>query len=304
MKKFNYLALLVIFCLPFANQLVADDDDDDDIRYFQDHAPPFEFVFGNRIDTHLENKLRKNGDLKGYFYIRWEDADEDGVVDIDPVNGLPRARHCNANTDPSVCFAGWKVKGKPCIPAYNQCAAAFIYHAKDHPYWLIGESATIDSDGDGYAGPGLEDDMGRLKGNRTVLPQPFGTGHYHWLTEGTTADGVDFPSSLNPSYPAVLPVDLAPGVIDSPLEQTLGVAIDVPDDCNVPMAGALAPPGVVCPGYFLQIKAIETFSFHHGGEWMPVRPGIDIETHHNILSSYQAVVLTDAGGGDDGEGHH
>ncbi len=53
-------------------------------------------------------------------------------------------------------------------------------------------------------------------------------------------------------------------------------------DCNVPMAGALDPapgtsgelnpvPGQVCPGYFLQIKAIKTFSFRHGGEWIPVR---------------------------------
>ncbi|MEA2079170.1 MAG: hypothetical protein U9P00_04805, partial [Pseudomonadota bacterium] len=57
------------------------------------HAPPFDFLFGNHIDTHQENKLKLYGSgnpesLTGKFYIISVDEDADGNTDIDSVSGL------------------------------------------------------------------------------------------------------------------------------------------------------------------------------------------------------------------------
>jgi hypothetical protein len=46
--------------------------------------------------------------------------------------------------------------------------------------------------------------------------------------------------------------------------------------------------GAVCPGYFLELMAIDKFAFEHGGERILVGPGIDIRTHLNILASVPA----------------
>ena len=91
----------------------------------------------------------------------------------------------------------------------------------------------------------------------------------HWLTEGADHEGTFLPSSL------------------AEVEALFGVDITVPDECNVSMASALTP-GVVCPGYFLQIQATETFAFHHGGEDIAVSPGIDNRTHLNLVTSIPA----------------
>jgi len=55
----------------------------------------------------------------------------------------------------------------------------------------------------------------------------------------------------------------------------------------VSVAKALTP-GVICPGYFLEIQATETFAFKHGGELIPVRPGTDNRTHLNLVTSVPA----------------
>jgi hypothetical protein len=52
--------------------------------------------------------------------------------------------------------------------------------------------------------------------------------------------------------------------------------------------------GVECPGYFLQLTAKKPFgykvwAFHHGGENLVVRPGIDNKTHLNLLTSYRSL---------------
>jgi hypothetical protein len=88
--------------------------------------------------------------------------------------------------------------------------------------------------------------------DRTEIPQPGAYAHFHWITEDST--------------------DPRP----------------VPDPgCNVEMAMDLVP-GAVCPGYFLELLAIRSFAFEHGGQQIPVDPGIDIATHVNIVSSVEA----------------
>jgi hypothetical protein len=44
-----------------------------------------------------------------------------------------------------------------------------------------------------------------------------------------------------------------------------------------------------CPGWFLQLEALQNFAFEHGGEIIPVYKGIDNVTHVNIVTNYQAV---------------
>ena len=103
-----------------------------------------------------------------------------------------------------------------------------------------------------------------------MIPQPGSNTHLHWLTEGTEHNGVLLPSSLEA------------------VERLFGVDINVPTECNVDVASKLTS-GVICPGYFLQIRAIENFVFRHGGELMKVRKGIDNRTHLNLLSSYRSL---------------
>ena len=94
--------------------------------------------------------------------------------------------------------------------------------------------------------------------NRVDIPQPGSFTHFHWIGEDST----------DPR---------APG--------------DVPYQCDVDMAGELDnnAENVVCPGWFLQIKAVEKFAFQHGNEVVPVRPGIDNATHLNLVTNYDVV---------------
>ena len=211
------------------------------------HEAPYNFLFGNHIDTHQETKLKmKRGQpvsLKGFFYIIF-------TGEIDPVSGLPIARHPRGaaqneacgdgndddfyrdfdNDDESIeCIVGWKMKG-------IIGEAKFLYHAgvngNDHPVWMV---------------------------NRVDIPQPGSYTHFHWI-------GAD---SNDPRAPSEVPVE-----------------------CDVDMAGQLDnnAEDIVCPGWFLQIKAVEKFAFKHGNEVVPVRPGIDNATHLNLVTNY-AVVL-------------
>jgi hypothetical protein len=43
--------------------------------------------------------------------------------------------------------------------------------------------------------------------------------------------------------------------------------------------------GAVCPGYFLELFAIDAFAFEHEGQRILVDPGLDIATHVNIVTS-------------------
>jgi len=197
------------------------------------HAPPKDFLFGNHIDTHQENKLKIDKDnnpkkLRGSFYVIFTDT-------IDPVSGLPVARHPrgesegeDCNDKATGCVVGWSMTGVP-------GEAKFLYHSgingNDHPVWMV---------------------------NRVDIPQPGSFTHFHWI-------------GLDSNDPRAL--------------------TEVPFACDVDMAGELEKDAVnaTCPGWFLKIRAVREFAFDHGGEMVPVRPGIDNATHLNLVTNYEEV---------------
>ena len=212
------------------------------------HDAPYDFLFGNHIDTHQETKLIINHGqpkrLKGFFYIIF-------TGEIDPLSGLPIARHprgaaenevCGDDNDDEFydefedegdgieCIVGWIMKGKPGV-------AKFSYHegvnGNDHPVWMV---------------------------NRTQIPQPGSYTHFHWITT-TSSD----PRAA--MVPAACDKNNA-----SQLENQLPTAVNA-----------------TCPGWFLQIKAVEKFAFQHGNEVVPIRSGIDNATHLNLVTNYAEV---------------
>ncbi len=175
--------------------------------------------------------------------------DRDGDGAVDTTeDGLPIAGHCTKPEHYPDCKVGWHISASPCIEEINGCTAMFLYHQHDHPVWLIGPRMRT-----------VHEET-FLGGSRVPIPQPGSPGHYHWLSEsGSLAE----------------------------IEALFGVDIEVPEECNVAMASQLTP-GVICPGYFLEIRATDTFAFQHGGEAIPVRPGTDLRTHHNFVTSIPA----------------
>lgn len=51
---------------------------------WREHAPPFDYLFGNHIDMHQQSRILGNGALQGFFYIRFT-----GHF----INGYPEAMH-------------------------------------------------------------------------------------------------------------------------------------------------------------------------------------------------------------------
>jgi hypothetical protein len=84
---------------------------------------------------------------------------------------------------------------------------------------------------------------------RSDIPQPGAYAHFHWITNQSTD----------------------PRPVTDP-------------GCNAAMAMDLVP-GAVCPGYFLELLAIDAFAFEHEGQRILVDPGLDIATHVNIVTS-------------------
>jgi hypothetical protein len=211
------------------------------------HDRPFDFLFGNHIDTHQETNLKTNyatgnpDSLFGKFYIIFTDKEPD------PVSGLPVARHprgladdgsfderCGITVD---CVTGWEMRGV-------SGAAKFVSHSgvngNDHPLWLVNRA---------------EEDNAPVEG--MVIPQQGSFTHFHWITT----------TSNDPR------------------------ASDVSPECDKAKAGQLQdqePSAVdmVCFGWFLQIKAVRAFAFEHGGEVIPIRPGMDNRSHLNLLTNF------------------
>jgi hypothetical protein len=69
---------------------------------WNDHAAPYDYLFGNHIDTHLQSQTIDKNKLEGFFYIQYT-----GNV----VDGVPEAMHANCGADEADCFAGWKLNG-------------------------------------------------------------------------------------------------------------------------------------------------------------------------------------------------
>ena len=94
--------------------------------------------------------------------------------------------------------------------------------------------------------------------NRVDIPQPGSFTHFHWIGEDS----------------------------NDPRAST-----EVPPECDVEMAGELDnnAEDVTCPGWFIEIHAVRKFAFDHGGEKVPVRPGLDNATHLNLVTNYEEV---------------
>ncbi len=89
---------------------------------WRDHARPFDFKFGNHIDSHQQTMKRPNGELFGFLYIKYT-----GAVTTD---GLRVARHVDCGMTVG-CTAGWQLRGLA-------AEAKLLYHPDhDHPVWLI-----------------------------------------------------------------------------------------------------------------------------------------------------------------------
>lgn len=246
---------------------------------WKDHAAPFDFLFGNHIDTHQQTHLvragKNKGDLAGYFYVVHLDQDGDGLLDT-TADGLPILRHCTKPEHYPNCRFLWTINAKPCIKEVNGCEAMNLYHKHDHPVWLIGPRQRS-ADGETF-----------LAGTRSQIPQPGVPGHFHWLTEGSEDEGELLPSSLND------------------IEALFNVDIEVPEGCNVSRASQI-PPGTICPGYFLELRVVQgpTVAFHHGGENIVLNPGYDLRSHLNFVTSYVAdpdIGLDDLNGDSNGDG--
>lgn len=68
---------------------------------WQNHAPPYDFLFGNMIDSHQQTRLSKKDTIKGFIYIHYtgEYTEE----------GYPIAQKAQCPKEP--CNVGWSVKG-------------------------------------------------------------------------------------------------------------------------------------------------------------------------------------------------
>lgn len=252
------IALALALALVGGPAMAGDDRDD-----WDDDAPAFGFLFGNHIDTHQLTRMRRDGTLSGVLLIYY-------TGETDPDSGLPVARHprgamqgeeCGIDLD---CVVGWKLRGRA-------GAATFLYHSgvngNDHPVWLVG---------------------------RKAIPQPGAYSHFHWITSaGTEAlqGDLDIPPACDVAMAGALEGDVAEGTLS--LDD--GAMTYSWAQQSVHLGGGAE--GVTCPGWFLQLKAVASFAFQHGGEILPVTPGPDIATHLNLVTNYALVPgITGSGG--------
>ena len=93
-----------------------------DLYPWRNHAAPFNFLFGNEIDTHQQSRLTRDGNLFGFFYIEFT-----GVVTKDLYRVATHV-DCSATQD---CTVGWTLDGR-------RISATFLYGSEhDHPVFLV-----------------------------------------------------------------------------------------------------------------------------------------------------------------------
>ena len=175
--------------------------------------------------------------------------------DTDPVSGLPIAKHpedCASDVD---CVIGWKLRAKP-------GEAKFLFHSgvngDDHPVWAV---------------------------NRVDIPQPGSFTHFHWIgLLSTDSRAEQVPVACDVEMAGQLEGDVAEGTLVLLNPETTA---DRWEDVKVHLGGRAED--MVCPGWFLEIRAVKSFAFQHGGELVPVHPRIDNATHLNLLTNYAVV---------------
>ena len=127
---------------------------------WKDHARPYDFLFGNSIDTHQQSRVQANGELFGFLYVTFTGEEIDGIA---------VAEHCSDTTLPGDCEVGWIIRGKP---LNGDAAPTFVYQGLDHPIWLVA--------------------------SRNDIPQPGAYSHFHWT--GDTAEAALVPETRYDGY--------------------------------------------------------------------------------------------------------
>ena len=91
--------------------------------------------------------------------------------------------------------------------------------------------------------------------------------------------------------PLACDVEMAGQLEGDVAEGTLVLNPETPDGQwdNVEVRLGGGAEDMVCPGWFLQLRAVKSFAFQHGGGLVPVRPRIDNATHLNLLTNYAVV---------------
>ena len=111
-----------------------------------EHRKPYDFTFGNNIDTHQQARIKANGELFGFLYVT-------PVAGNEVIDGIPVKKHCDGNTPDNECEVGWIIRGS-FIGEPNE--PTFVYKVnKDHPTWVMR--------------------------SRSDIPQPASNIHFHWL---------------------------------------------------------------------------------------------------------------------------
>ena len=96
MKKFLILAVLLLSFAMAATAYAA-------TGYpWSSHDAPYDYLFGNHIDTHQQSQLNGRDQLGGFFYIKYTGNEVDGV---------PEAEHGDCDAAAVDCTVGWKLKG-------------------------------------------------------------------------------------------------------------------------------------------------------------------------------------------------
>ena len=72
-------------------------------RPWGNHAAPFDFYFGNNIDTHQQSQIT-GGSLTGFLYISYTGEYQ---------NNIPVARQTDCSQNPDSCTIGWSLHGIP-----------------------------------------------------------------------------------------------------------------------------------------------------------------------------------------------
>ena len=98
--------------------------------------------------------------------------------------------------------------------------------------------------------------------NRVQISQPGSFLHFHWIGRGSTDPRSDAVPEACDKINAADVENQDPSAID-----------------------------VICPGWFLEIHAVRKFAFEHGGELIPVRPGVDNKTHLNLVTNFNNNVI-------------
>lgn len=90
---------------------------------WRNHRAPFDFEFGNHIDTHQQSQQTGKSGLVGFLYITpGDETNSDGVV---------IAKHGDCTTKPEGCTVGWNIQGRAMTATY--CG----HRMAEHPAWAI-----------------------------------------------------------------------------------------------------------------------------------------------------------------------